>query len=74
MRRHMRDVHRVITGSTSPPSKKKKCELNNDTSEMMDVDNVLNISLQLMEMNIEITENQDGDTPEKGVLVWMKRS
>ena len=64
MRRHMRDVHGVITGSTSPPSKKKKCDVN-DTSEMMDVDNVSNISLQLEEMDIEITENQDEDTPAK---------
>ena len=70
MKRHARDVHAIISGSTSPPTKKKKPEENIDdnltdevqlTDEMMEVDNISNLSEQLEVMDIEEEEDEDND-------------
>jgi hypothetical protein len=66
MKRHTRDAHAITTGSTSPPTKKKKkCDENNekvDTNEIMDVDNISILSEQLEDMDIEEEEvKEDND-------------
>ena len=68
MRRHTRDVHALITGSTSPPLKKKKCEENVenvDSNEMMDVESIQNLSSQLDHMDIDDDENENDETLEE---------
>ena len=50
MKRHERDVHDKITGSTSPPTKKKRniSEVINQSVEIMEIEeNVLSLSVQL---------------------------
>ena len=56
MKRHERDVHDKITGSTSPPAKKERnfSEVIDQSVEMMETEeNVLNLSVQLEEMELE---------------------
>ena len=57
MRRHERVTHGVITGSTSPPTKRKRKQPKNTTDiEGMDIEeegNVSDISLQIEDMDID---------------------
>ena len=62
MKRHTRDVHGIITGSTSPPSKKKKKSVdenvdeNVDSQEPMDTSDVKDLSRSMEEMELEESE------------------
>ena len=64
MRRHKRDVHGIITGSTSPPTKRKrkqtKATTENCDMDVETVDNISNFSLQVedMEIDIEVTGDE----------------
>ena len=62
MKRHMRDVHDVITGSTSPPPKRKRkiSDEFKNLNEPMDteVDNVKDISFRLEDMDIDSSESE----------------
>ena len=62
MKRHGRDIHGIMTGSTSPPAKRKRKQrkVSSDNSVRMDIDdeNVLNLSLQIEDMEVEMHDNQ----------------
>jgi hypothetical protein len=59
-----RDVHGIITGSTSPPTKRKrkqtKATTENCDMDVETVDNISNLSLKVedMEIDIEVTEDE----------------
>ena len=63
MRRHKRDVHGVITGSTSPPTKKKKIQMvKDDECESMDFandGNISDLSSQMEDMDIDDMESEN---------------
>ena len=63
MKRHMRDQHDIITGSTSPPLKRKRKTLleEDETNENMDIDSDVdekfeNLSSKFEDMDIEVED------------------
>ena len=65
MRRHESDTHGIITGSTSPPTKRKRnqCKITTDNIEM-DVESDANVSkldLQIEDMEIDLVNEPEDD-------------
>ena len=79
MKRHLRDSHGIVTGSTSPPNKKKKkLNLNDSTvnqgNENMDIESdVSNLSIQIEDMEIDVVETEGEEQEEKEKRKWMKK-
>ena len=71
MRRHLRDVHGIITGSTSPPTKRKRrqsTEKDGNDENIMDVDcddNASDKSVQFEDMEIESFGATEEETPDE---------
>ena len=63
MKRHMIDVHDVITGSTSPPPKRKRKASTefNSSNESMETDDasIKDISIGMEDMEIDSLESED---------------
>ena len=64
MRRHMRDEHNIITGSTSPPPKRKRRVLEEDTNSVEEMDTNDNdeghdISIKLEEMEVDSLDDEN---------------
>ena len=53
MKRHLRDTHGMLTSSTSPPLKKKKNKINNDSFTQEDI---IDLSESIEEMEIDCDE------------------
>ena len=62
MRRHKRDRHDVITGSTSPPIKRKQKQHTEEEIQKMDIENdgnISDLSSQLEDMDIDDLDKDD---------------
>ena len=74
MKRHMRDIHKIKTVSTSPPPKKVRLSVFENFDEPMDIEDekVLDLSASFEEMEVSDLENEKDILKEKSRLMDKK--